>query len=383
MPPIVSDSARTAVRPCRNVTGTTGVQRQAISTGRPQAGETGCPGNTGAGVRKPGMRTRMLRVHLAVVAVLLAFALPSAHGQSSWPAHTITLIVPFAAGGPTDVVARALQGSMSRTLAQQIVIENVVGAGGTTAGTRAMRSAPDGYTIVMGHMGTHAAAVALYPKLAYDPANDFTPIGLVVRMPILIVARNGIAARNLQEFIAYANQHGSELIMAHSGLGSVSYVTCALFNSILGLNPKLAAFQGSEPAMAALLAGKADYMCDQTGSVVLQAAAHAIKVYAVASPSRARSLPDVPTAEQAGLPQFNVTAWHGLFAPKDTPRPIIDRLNAALDTALADATVRKTLLDLGCEIPDPASRTPEALAALVRREIAKWLIVLRPMEAKN
>lgn len=369
-----------------NVTGTADGWRTDVSTGRSRNGEATyatVASVCGAAVRKSGMRTRMFRMHLAVIALLLIFGWPRVYAQPDYPAHTITLIVPFAAGGPTDIVARALQGSMSRTLAQEIVIENVVGAGGTTAATRAMRAAPDGYTIMLGHMGTHAAAVALYPKLAYNPATDFAPIGLVVQMPVLVIARNGIPARDLKEFIVYANQHANELTMAHAGLGSVSYVTCELFNSILGLNPKLAAYQGSEPAMAALLASKADYMCDQVVSVVPQAEAHAIRVYAVASPSRDRSLPDVPTAEQAGLPQFDVSAWNGLFAPKNTPRPIVDRLNAALGTALADATVRKALLDLGSEIPDPAERSPEALAALVKREIAKWMAVLHPMEAKN
>lgn len=364
----------------RDAIGTAGVRRKGSPS---RDGKTGRPGDTVVGVRKPGMRTGMLRIRLALVALLLAFGGAGAQAQSSWPAHTITLIVPFAAGGPTDTVARALEGSMSRTLAQQIIIENVVGAGGTTAATRTMRSAPDGYTIMLGHMGTHAAAVALYPNLAYNPATDFAPIGLVVRMPVLVIARNGIAARDLQEFIAYADRNGSEMTMAHAGLGSVSYVTCELFNAILGLNPKLAAYQGSEPAMAALLAGNADYMCDQAVSVVPQALVHAIRVYAVASPSRDPSLPDVPTAAQAGLPQFNVTAWHGLFAPKGTPRPIIEQLNAALGAALTDATVRKTLLDLGSDIPDQAERSPDALAALVRREIAKWTAVLRPLEAKN
>jgi tripartite-type tricarboxylate transporter receptor subunit TctC len=372
--------------PGRNVIDTTGGRHKTVLMGRStndEAARATMTSEVGAAIRKSGMRTRMFRIHLAVVALLLAFGWPGAYAQSPYPAHTITLIVPFASGGPTDIVARALQGSMARALAQQIVIENVVGAGGTTAATRAMRAAPDGYTIMLGHMGTHAAALAMYPKLAYNPATDFAPIGLVVRMPVLVIARNGIPARDLNEFIGYANQHGSELTMAHSGVGSVSFVTCALFNSILGLNPKLAAYQGSDPAMAALLADKADYMCDQAVSVVPQAAAHAIRVYAVASPSRLQSLPDVPTAEQAGLPRFDVMSWHGLFAPKDTPRPIIDRLNAALGAALADATVRKALLELGSELPDQASRTPDALAALVMREIARWKSVLRPMEAKN
>jgi tripartite-type tricarboxylate transporter receptor subunit TctC len=373
--------------PSSDVFDTTGGRRKAVLMGRSKIGEAAHTGSVasdiGAAARKPGMRSRMFRIHAAVIALLLTFGWPAAHAQSPYPAHTITLIVPFATGGPTDVVARVLQGSMSRALAQQIIIENVVGAGGTTAATRAMRAAPDGYTIMLGHMGTHAAAVALYPKLAYDPAIDFAPIGLVVRMPVLVVARTGIPAHDLKEFIAYANQHATELIMAHSGLGSVSYVTCELFNSILGLSPKLAGFQGSQPAMAALLAGKADYMCDQAASVVPQAAANAIRVYAVASPARDHSLPDVPTAEQAGLPQFDVSAWNGLFAPKDTPRPIIDRLNAALGSALSDATVRKALLDLGSEIPDQAERSPRVLADLVTREIVRWKSVLRPMEAKN
>jgi tripartite-type tricarboxylate transporter receptor subunit TctC len=236
---------------------------------------------------------------------------------------------------------------------------------------------------MLGHTGTHGAAAALYPKLAYNPATDFAPIGLVVRMPMFLIAHNGVPARDLQEFIGYASQHAAGLSMAHAGLGSVSNITCALFNTILGLNPRLAGYQGAAPAMAALLAGQVDYMCDQAVSVVPQAAAHAIRVYAVASPARARSLPDVPTAGQAGLPQFDVTAWHGLFAPKDTPRPIIDRLNAALGTALADPVVRQALIDLGADVPDQASRSPEALAALVRQETAKWMSVLRPMEAKN
>jgi len=376
MPPTASDCARNLAAPRRNGTG-----RNCIAGGSQAREPSGSAIPSVTGVRQPGMR--ILRFFLALAASLLALGWPGAQAQSSWPSHTITLIVPYATGGPSDTVARALEGSMSRALAQMVIVENVVGAGGTTGTTRTMRAAPDGYTIMLGHMGTHAAAVALYPKLAYNPATDFAPIGLAVRMPVVVIARNGIAASDLKEFIAYANQHGSEMTMAHAGVGSVSYIACELFNSILDLHPKLAGFQGTEPAIATLLTGRTDYMCDQTGSVVLQAAAHAIKVYAVASPSRARSLPDVPTAEQAGLPQFNVTAWHGLFAPKDTPRPIIDRLNAALGAALEDATVRKTVVALGGEIPDPTERSPAALGALVAREITKWTSVLRPMEAKN
>jgi tripartite-type tricarboxylate transporter receptor subunit TctC len=320
-----------------------------------------------------------------MIAALVLFCGHAGTGfaQSDYPTRPITMIVPFAAGGPTDVIARLLEGSLSRSLSQQIVIENVVGAGGTTAATRAMRAAPDGYTIMLGNMGTHAAAVALYPKLAYFPSTDFAPIGLVVRTSILMVARKDFPARDLTAFIAYANEHAGELKMAHAGIGSVSYVACALFNAIIGVSPKLAGFQGTEPAMSALLAGKADYMCDQTVAIVPRAKALSIHVYAVASPTRNRSLPDIPTAQEAGLPQFEVTAWNALFALKGTPRPIIDKLNAALGTALADPAVRKALLDVGSEIPDHPDRSPEALARLVRHEIARWMHIPRFGEAKN
>jgi tripartite-type tricarboxylate transporter receptor subunit TctC len=314
---------------------------------------------------------------------LVAPGLDRAHAQTDYPARTITMIVPFAAGGPTDVVGRIIAESMSHTLGQQIVIENVIGAGGTTAGTRAMRAAPDGYTIMLGHMGTHAAAVALYPNLAYNPSTDFAPIGMVAGMPVLILAKKDMPARDLGEFISYVKQHAAELTMAHAGMGSVSHVTCQLFNSILGVSPKLAAFQGSGPAMNALVAGKVDYMCDQVVAVVPQAKANSIRVYAVSTPTRNPALPDVPTAKEAGLPQFEASAWNALFAPKNTPQPIIAKLNAALVKALDDETVRKRLLDLGGDIPGSAGRSPEALAALVKSEIAKWTPILRPAEGTN
>ena len=339
----------------------------------------------GTSVREPGPLIRLLRLVPAVLAGLLAFGCHGgvAFAQSAWPARPITLIVPYAAGGPTDVLGRLVGESMSRTLGQQIVIENVLGAGGTTASTRTMRAAPDGYTIMLGHMGTHAAAVALYPKLAYNPSRDFAPIGVVAENPVLILARKGIPARDLGEFISYAKEHAAGLTMAHAGMGSVSYMTCQLFNSIIGVNPKLEAFQGSSPAMTALVAGKVDYMCDQVVAVVPKATAHLIRVFAVGTPTRNLALPDVPTAKEAGLPQFQVSAWNALFAPRATPAPIIARLNAALVAALDDETVRKRLRDLGSDIPDRAGRSPEALAALVKSEIARWTTIIKATEETN
>lgn len=320
---------------------------------------------------------------LAIGAVLLAvWGGALARAETPYPSRLITLIVPFAAGGPTDVVARILAEHMSRTLGQQIVIENVLGAGGTTSAVRAMRSPPDGYTIIMGHMGTHAAAVAYYPNLPYNPAVDFEPIGMVAGMPVMVLVRKDLPVRDLAEFIAYVRRDASQLKMAHAGNGSISYSTCQLFNSIVGVKPNLVAFQGTGPAMNALVAGKVDYMCDQVVSVVPQAQAGSVRVLVVGTPRRNQALPGVPTSQEAGLGEFEASAWNALFAPRRTPAPIVNALNAAIGAALDDNYVRGRLLALGSDIPDAAGRTPEALARLVEREVAKWT-KMKPANAAN
>ena len=314
--------------------------------------------------------------------LVLGLVSTPAIAQGDYPTRVITLIVPFAAGGPTDVVARIVVNDMSRTLGQQIVVENIVGAGGTTAGIRAMRSPPDGYTIIMGHMGTHAASVALYPKLAYSPSTDFEPIGMVAGMPVLILARKDFPAKDLKEFVKYLRDNGSKLNMAHAGVGSVAFTTCLLLNSIVGVRPKMTPFQGTGPAMNALVAGRVDYMCDQVVSVVPQIQAGTIKAYAVGTAARNPALPNIPTSVEAGLPEFQASAWNALFAPKGTPQAIVAKLNAALGKALDDADTRKQLLDLGGEIPNREERTPQALAALVKSEIAKWTPIIRAANPK-
>jgi len=321
---------------------------------------------------------RLARCMAAMVLALLVAA-HAALAQADYPSRMITLIVPFAAGGPTDLVAHIIGGSMSRTLGQQIIIENVVGAGGTTGATRAKRAPPDGYTIILGHMGTHAAAVALYPKLAYNPSTDFAPIGMVANMPIVVLAKKSIPADDLKEFIAFAKSYAGSLTMAHAGIGSVSHVTGLLLNAIMGVKPRMVAFQGTGPAMNALVAGKVDYMCDQVVSVVPRARAGSIHVYAISTPERSPALPDTPTAREAGLPEFQASAWNALFAPEGTPQPVIDKLNAALSKALDDPVVRQSLLDLGGEIPQSQARTPQALADLVASEIARWTPIIRRM----
>jgi len=319
---------------------------------------------------------------IAVVAAL-GFAAGTAAAQTDYPRRAITLIVPFAAGGPTDVISRIIGDHMTRTLGQPIIIENMVGAGGTTASTRAARATPDGYTIEMGHMGTHAASVALYPNLAYRPDVDFAPIGLVAGTPVLILAKKDFPPKDLKEFVPYVKSNVDSLNMAHAGVGSVSYTTCLLLNSILGVKPASIPFNGTGPALTALIAGQVDYMCDQIVNVVQQIQGGQIKGYAVATPERSPALPNVPTTKEAGLPEFQAQAWNGLFAPKDTPQPILDKLTDALDKALDDENTRRRLLELGSVLPGKAERTQKALAALVKSEIDRWTPIINAAGPTN
>ena len=307
----------------------------------------------------------------------LGFAAAPAAAQDDYPRRPITLIVPFAAGGPTDVISRIASDHMSRTLGQLIIIENVVGAGGTTASTRAARANPDGYSIEMGHMGTHAASVALYPNLAYKPDVDFAPIGLVAGTPVLILARKDFPPANLKEFVTYVKANVDKLNMAHAGVGSVSFTTCLLLNSMLGVKPTSIPFNGTGPALTALISGQVDYMCDQIVNVVQQVLAGQIKAYAIGTPERSPALPNLPTSQQAGLPEFQAQAWNALFAPKDTPQPVLDKLTDALDKALDDEQTRKRLLELGSVLPGKAERGQQPLAVLVKREIERWTPIIK------
>ena len=317
------------------------------------------------------------------MAGLMSLWLGAVAGAQEYPARTITLIVPFATDGPTDTLARIIGDHMSRTLGQQIVIENVLGGGGTTGTARTKRAAPDGYTIEMGHMGTHAAAVALYRHLSYNPAADFEPIGMVAGTPIVILARKDFPAANLKEFAAYVKANGKKLNMGHGGVGSVSFTTCLLLNSILGVKPTAVPYSGTGPAMNALVGGQFDYMCDQIVNVVREVTDGTIKAYAVATGVRNPVLPDVPTTNEAGLPEFKVSAWNALFAPKGTPKPILDKLTDALDKALSDDTTRRRLLALGSDIPGAPGRGQAALASLVKSEVGRWTRIIEAAGPKN
>ena len=321
-------------------------------------------------------------LHLAAGAVALPAISRIATAQT-YPSRTVTMIVPFAAGGPTDVSARSVAEHMSRTLGQQIIIENVLGAGGTTGSIRAMRANPDGYTIEMGQLGTHAASVAFYPNLAYRPEADFAYIGLALDQAVLIIARRDFPPNDLKEFVAYVKFNSDKLNMAHAGVGSITHFTCLLLNSVIGAKPAMIPFNGSAPAINALVAGQVDYMCDPVSDIVQQVEAGTMKVYATGTAVRNPALPNIPTAKEAGLPEFAVSAWYALFAPKGTAQPVLDTLTAALDKALDDDTVRKRLSDLGCEIPDKSRRGQAALASLVKSEVARWSTIIKAANVKG
>ena len=294
-----------------------------------------------------------------------------------YPSRPVTIIVPFAAGGPTDIIARITGEYYSKALGQQFVVENVAGAGGTTGITRGAQSKPDGYTIMMGHMGTHGAAPALYANLKYDPARDFSPIGLVAGTPILIVARKDFPAANLKEFIAKVKDPAAKVKQAHAGVGSVSFTTCTLLTSQLGAKSIVAAYRGTGPALNDLVGGQVDYMCDQIVNLVEQVKGGSIRAYAIATPERSPALPGVPTTREAGLPDYQVSAWNALFGPKGLPKEVHARLADTLVRALDDEATRKRLLELGSVIPDRAGRSPQALQKLVESEVARWNPILK------
>ncbi|MGL4291611.1 MAG: tripartite tricarboxylate transporter substrate-binding protein, partial [Phreatobacter sp.] len=253
--------------------------------------------------------------------------------------------------------------------------ENVAGAGGTTGSLRAARAAPDGYTLIMGNMGTHSASVGLYPNLAYDPRTDFEPVMNAAGTPMMIAAHKDFPAKTLAELVALVKANPSRYNYGHGGVGSTSHLTCVFFHHLIGAPVQHVPFRGSGPALAALLGKQLDYVCDQSVTIVPQLTA--LNTYVIATPARSPAAPEVPTSAEAGLPAFQVVGWNAMFAPKGTPRDIIDRLNAAGRAALADEAVRKRLLELGCEIPDAAGQTAEALGAHVRAEVDKWTPVIK------
>ncbi|MDZ4183568.1 MAG: tripartite tricarboxylate transporter substrate binding protein BugD [Desulfuromonadales bacterium] len=293
-----------------------------------------------------------------------------------YPSKVITIVVPFTAGGPTDAVARLLARSMSTALKQQVIVENVAGAGGTIGATRVAKAAPDGYTMLLHHIG-HSTAPTLYRKLPYNSITDFEPIGLVADIPMTLVAKKDFPANDLKELIAYVKANSAKINLANAGVGAASHLCGMLFQTAIQTDLTTVPYGGTGPAMNDLLGGQVDLMCDQVTSTITQIKGGKIKVFGVTTKKRIPALPDVPTLHEAGLPNFEVAVWNGLYAPKGTPKAIIEKLTQALQESLKDATLRQRFADLGTEVMPESRGTPEALRTQLKSEIDKWAPIIK------
>lgn len=319
------------------------------------------------------MISRLL-TSLAGLALAGIFTAPLAQAQD-YPTDTITIIVPFSAGGPTDTVTRLVAESMSKSLGQQIIVENVGGAGGTLGAGRAAKAEPDGYTLLLHHIGM-ATSATLYRKLPYDPKTAFAPIGLVTEVPMVLVARKDFPPANLQELISYVKEHKDEVTYANAGVGAASHLCGMLFMQTIGTPLTTVPYKGTGPALTDLLGGQVDFMCDQTTNTTNQIKAGEIKAYGVFAEKRLGNLPDLPTVKEGGLEGESFSIWHGLYAPAGTPEPIVNKLSEALQAALADPKVIERFAELGTE-PVPADQaTPAALQQKVLSEIDRWKPVI-------
>jgi tripartite-type tricarboxylate transporter receptor subunit TctC len=311
----------------------------------------------------------------AAVALLLFGSVPAL--TQGYPSRVITMVVPFAAGGPTDIVGRIVAEHMSRTLGQAVVIENVAGAAGTTGAARVAKSAADGYTIMVGPMSTMSFTPALYPKLAFNPLSDFEPIGVAASAPIMLVVSNTIPAPKLSDFTAYMKENAGKLTNGNAGVGSTSHLACLLMNNRVGATITMVPYRGTGPALQDVVGGQIGYLCDQVTSLMSQVKAGAVRPLAVLAPVRSPVLPDVPTASEAGMSGIDMVVWNALFAPKGTPPEVIAKLNDALGKAIADPNSREKFLQLGAEPPAETQRSPEALRQLHAADVAKWGEVIR------
>ena len=312
---------------------------------------------------------------VGLVACLLLLSV-SQTGAQDYPTKVITMIVPYAAGGPTDTVARLIAVPMSKTLTQQVIIENVLGAGGTIAANRVAKSSPDGYSILIHHIGM-STAPALYRKLPFNPITDFEPIGLINEVPMTLVAKRDFPAKDLKELIAYVKANKDKLNYANAGLGAASHLCGMLFMSAIQTDVTTVPYNGTGPAMNDLLGGQVDFMCDQTTNTTSQIKADKIKVYGVTTKKRVATLPNVPTMDEAGLKGFEVSVWHGLYAPKGTPKAVSDKLINSLHVALKDDNVKQRFAELGTEPVAENRATPAALGAHLKAEIDKWSPIIK------
>jgi tripartite-type tricarboxylate transporter receptor subunit TctC len=321
------------------------------------------------------MRSTLV-TRLATMLCAATLGLSGAAQAEGYPAKPITLVVPFSAGGPTDVVARLLGASMQRTLGQTVVIENKTGVGGTLAAQYTARAAPDGYTFLIHHNGM-ATAPTLYRKLAYNPLTDFEYVSQVVDVPMTLLGRKDLPAKDFAELRAWMKANGDKVNLAHAGVGAVSHLCGVLLRQAIGVDMTTVPYQGTGPAMNALLGSQVDVLCDQTTSTTPHIKAGTVKLYGVTTPGRLKTLPDAPTLDEQGLKGFQVVVWHGIYAPKGTPKEAIDKFGAALRVALKDPAVASKLIELGGVIPPDDKLTPAGLQAWLQQETQRYAPVLK------
>ena len=312
---------------------------------------------------------RCLGVGLALACSLSSIA-------NEYPARPISIIVPFAAGGPTDTLARHLARIMTSSLKQRVIVENFTGAGGIIGSARVARSKPDGYALLLTHTG-HATSIWLYRKLEFHPVNDFEPIGLVADVPMTLVAKQALPPANLKEFVSYIKANKDTMTYGNAGLGSVSHLCGLLFMSAIEADVQTVPYRGTAPALADLLSGQIDFLCDQTTNTASHIKAGKVKAYGVTTGERVASMPSVPTLNEQGLTGFNMAVWHGLYAPRGTPKTVIDKLSQALQTALKDAMLKARLADFGAHPVSQDKAQPQALRAHLKAEIDRWGPVIK------
>ena len=318
----------------------------------------------------------MRRLFAAAVLAATVAAFNGPAQAQDYPTRTITIVVPFTAGGPTDTVARLVAEAMQRDLGQQIVVENVQGAGGTIGAGRVAKAEPDGYTLLLHHIGM-ATSATLYRSLPYNPREDFAPVGLVTAVPMTIVARADFPPKDAAELVTYLKENGDKVNYANAGIGADSHLCGMLIMRDVGTKLTTVPYKGTGPAMTDLMGGQVDIMCDQTTNTTNQIKAGKIKAYAVTTPQRLQVLPDLPTTQEAGLPGVQVTIWHGLYAPKGTPDAVVQRLTASLQKALQDQNVVQRFAELGTAPVSAEEATPDALGKMVNSEIDRWAPVIK------
>lgn len=312
-----------------------------------------------------------------VLAIGVSFFAATTAAAQTYPERPLTLIVPFAAGGAADTTGRIMADALSKHVGQSIIVENVAGAGGATGSQRGKNAKPDGYTIGLGHMGTHAASVGINPKLGYDPRKDFDYLGLVSTTPNIVFVRKDFPAKTLAEFASYAKEKGKDLKMGHSGIGAASHITCIQLFQIIGAEPTYVAYRGFGQTINDILSGAIDGSCDLVASVSGQVQSGAVKAFAVATPERSPIIPDIPTAKEAGMPDFAAETWTGLYVPKGLPPEVLAKLRGAVAKALAEPAVQERFLTIGATVPKANRQGGDAMLQIVTSEVDRWDIILK------